>query len=236
MCSTLGQGPSQQRAVPWIPVEGDETWLDVRLWLPFFSRMVFACGADEDDEHDTAAGLAPPDTPGGGGVCPRSAGPAAAGSVRGRLRPQPRGADCRQGSGSRLRSRLDFQGERPFEAGNSQFTATDTFRADAFSISSYSSTGDDYDSVLAHGIVDNLIITAQLQPITRLTGGLGTNDLWQTQFFAHSNWLYTLERTSDFTSWTQASSPTGGANGSMSLLDTNVPMPKAFYRIRANRP
>ena len=37
-----------------------------------------------------------------------------------------------------------------------------------FSISSYSSTGDDYDSVLAHGTVGNLVVTASLRPISRI--------------------------------------------------------------------
>ena len=75
------------------------------------------------------------------------------------------------------------------DSGNSQFSPTDTFRVDTFSISSYSSAGDDYDSVLAHGTVDNLVVTAQLLPIAQFAGGVGTNGLWQAQFFSHSNWL-----------------------------------------------
>src|ERR1035437_9381869 len=86
------------------------------------------------------------------------------------------------------------------DSGNSQFTSTDTFHVDTFSISSYSSAGDPFDSVLARGTVDNLTVTAQLQPISRLTGGLDASGVWVAQFFAHSNWLYTLERTSDFKS------------------------------------
>ena len=36
---------------------------------------------------------------------------------------------------------------------NSNFAAADDYSVDMFSITSYSSIGDDYDSVLAHGVV-----------------------------------------------------------------------------------
>ena len=39
------------------------------------------------------------------------------------------------------------------------FVDSDDFRVDMFSVSSYSSTGDDFDSVLAHGVVDNIVVT-----------------------------------------------------------------------------
>ena len=120
------------------------------------------------------------------------------------------------------------------DAANSQFTPADTFRVDTVSISSYSSAGDPFDSVLARGTVDNLTVTAQLQPITRLTGGLGTNGFWVAQFFAHSNWLYTLERTSDFKSWTQVSAMLRGTEDYMTLQDTNALPARAFYQIRAH--
>jgi len=116
---------------------------------------------------------------------------------------------------------------------NSQFTAADDFRVDMFSISSYSSSGDDYDSVLAHGTVANLVVTASLQPIGRLGGEITSNGTWQAQFFCHSNWLYTLERTADFKSWTQVSATMRGIEGSMVLQDTNALSTKSFYRVRA---
>jgi hypothetical protein len=116
---------------------------------------------------------------------------------------------------------------------NSQFTPTDTFRVDSFSISSFSSAGDPFDSVLARGTVDNLTVTAQRQPITRLTGGPDTNGFWAAQFFAHSNWLYTLERTGDFKSWTPVSATRRGTEDYMTLEDTNALPARAFYRIHA---
>jgi hypothetical protein len=106
---------------------------------------------------------------------------------------------------------------------------------DTFSISSYSSAGDPFDSVLAQGTLDNLTVTAQLQPITRLTGGPDTNGFWVVQFFAHSNWLYTLERSADLHSWGQASSATLGSDGFMTLQDTNAPSGMAFYRVHAEQ-
>jgi hypothetical protein len=102
------------------------------------------------------------------------------------------------------------------------------------SISSYSSAGDPFDSVLAHGTVDNLTVTAQLLPITRLTGSANANGAWVTQFFAHSNWLYTLERTSDFKSWMPVSATLRGTEDIMTLQDTNALPAQAFYRIRTD--
>ena len=119
---------------------------------------------------------------------------------------------------------------------NSQFTSSDNFRVDTFSISSYSSNGDDYDSVLAHGTVYNLTVTAQFQPITRLTGGPGTNGFWQVQFFARSNWLYTLEGSADLHSWGPVSAAAPGSEDFMTLQDTNAPSSKAFYRVHAQQP
>ncbi len=112
------------------------------------------------------------------------------------------------------------------------------FRLGAISISSYSDAGQDPQyagSVLAHGVVDNVVVTAPNPPVQSLIASM-TNGVWRAQFNGRTNWVYTLERTSDFKSWTEASLSTAGANGAMVLSDTNVPLPKAFYRVRANRP
>lgn len=121
------------------------------------------------------------------------------------------------------------------DPGNSEFIPADNFHVDTFSISSYSSTGDDYDSVLAHGTVDNLAITAQILPIASLAGGL-TNGLWQAQVFTHSNWFYTLERSTDLHFWTTASLTNAGMESLTLLQDTNPPSSWAFYRVRAEPP
>ena len=58
----------------------------------------------------------------------------------------------------------------------------------------------------------------------------------QAQFISRSNWLYTLERTTDFKSWTDVSSATSGNGTNLFLPDTNARADKAFYRVKAERP
>ena len=114
------------------------------------------------------------------------------------------------------------------------FAGSDDFQADMFSISSYSSIGDDYDSVLAHGSVGNLAVTLP-PPAQNLAGGF-SNGVWRVQFTDRTNWLYTLERSTDFVSWAGASVTTCGNGTSLILQDTNAPVDEAFYRVRADRP
>jgi hypothetical protein len=118
-------------------------------------------------------------------------------------------------------------------ATNSQWTSADEFRVDMVSISSYSSAGNDYDSVFAHGTVENLVVTASPRAVGRFTGGWETNGVWQARFFARSNWLYTLERTTNFASWIPASVTTRGTEDYMTLQDTDAPLTGGFYRVRA---
>lgn len=112
--------------------------------------------------------------------------------------------------------------------------ASDNFLVDTFCICSFSSYGDDFDSVLAHGTVAGLVVNVP-SPAQNLVGTL-TNSVWQVQFANHLDWLYTLERTTNFISWTDASAAVSGNGTSLTLSDTNAPGPAAFYRIRADRP
>jgi hypothetical protein len=114
------------------------------------------------------------------------------------------------------------------------FFDSDDFAVDTFSVSSYSSAGDDFDSVLAHGTVGNIVVTLP-PPAQNLTGAF-SNSVWRVQFTDHINWLYTLERTTNFVSWTDASSTTNGNGTSLFLQDTNPPTEEAFYRVKAERP
>lgn len=113
------------------------------------------------------------------------------------------------------------------------FLDSDDFTVDTFSISSYSSFGDDYDSVLAHGSVANITVTIP-PPMQNVTGAF-SNGLWQMQFADHTNWLYTLQRTTDFQSWTNISPAKAGNGTNLFLQDTNPPPNNAFYRVRADR-
>ncbi|HEV2393810.1 MAG TPA: hypothetical protein VG146_15765 [Verrucomicrobiae bacterium] len=123
------------------------------------------------------------------------------------------------------------------------------FRVDAISISSYSQAGQDTTiytnadgstiiyagSLLAHGVADNFVLTLPTPPVQNLTGAL-SDGLWQAQFTSRSNWLYTLERTTDFVSWTDVSLAASGNGANLVLQDTNAPASQGFYRVRAQRP
>ncbi|MDB6036542.1 MAG: hypothetical protein JWM99_383 [Verrucomicrobiales bacterium] len=115
------------------------------------------------------------------------------------------------------------------------FTSSDDFRLDAFSISSYSSAGDDYDSVFAHGTIGNIVVTTPPLAIQNLKGSF-SNSLWQVQFNGRTNWQYALERTVDLQSWSTISALTNGSIEITVLSETNSVSDKAFYRVRATRP
>ena len=119
------------------------------------------------------------------------------------------------------------------DPGTSGFGGSDDFQVDAFSISSYSSFGDPYNSVLGHGKVDNLFV--QVPAVRDLTGAF-TNNAWQAQFGSRSNWAYTLERTVNFSTWTNVSETVSGNATNLFLRDTNPPTGQAFYRVRAAQP
>jgi len=108
------------------------------------------------------------------------------------------------------------------------------FRLDTLSISSYQDDGFG-DSILAHGVVDNFVVTLPPPPIQSLTVAL-SNSIPQIQFTSRANWLYTLQRTTDFQSWTDVPPITPGVAGMLLLSDTNAPADKAFYRVRADLP
>jgi len=117
-------------------------------------------------------------------------------------------------------------------------------RVDSISISSYSQAGQDTNdhggviyagSILAHGTVDNFVVTLPPPPVQNLTGAF-SNDLRQAQFISRSNWLYTLERTTNFISWTEVSAAASGNGTNLLLQDTNAPRDKGFFCVRAARP
>ncbi len=110
------------------------------------------------------------------------------------------------------------------------------FRADTLAISSYSDTGDDYDSLLAHGTMDNLSVTTPPPPVAGMTSGFVDQTMWEVDFTSRSNWLYTLERTTDFQTWTAASSTLGGNGTNLALHEAQAAPGRGFYRVRAQRP
>jgi hypothetical protein len=108
------------------------------------------------------------------------------------------------------------------------------FRLDTLAVSSYQDDGFG-DTILAHGTLDNLVITIPPPPAQNLAVA-SSNGLWQVHFTDRTNWLYTLERSTDLLSWSEASGAVPGVDSTLILQDTNAPADKAFYRVRAQRP
>jgi len=113
------------------------------------------------------------------------------------------------------------------------------FRLDTVAVCSFSDAGQSppqfAGSILAHGTVDNIAVILPPPPVENLSGAF-SNGTWRVQFASRSNWLYMLERTADFQSWTNVSPPTPGATGALALTDADPPAGKALYRVRAERP
>jgi hypothetical protein len=107
------------------------------------------------------------------------------------------------------------------------------YRVDMLSISSYSDAGGT-GSLLAHGIVDNLILTVPDPPVGVIYASF-SNQTWQASFAAQTNWLYALERTADFKTWSDASDRVNGTGGLLAITATNS-QPVSFYRVRAEKP
>lgn len=108
------------------------------------------------------------------------------------------------------------------------------FIVDHFGVSSFNDAGQfpGYEgSVLAHGILDNFVFAAP-PPVTWVAAtGPG-----QIQFRSTTNWLYHLERSTDYQSWLPASAPVAGIAGTMMMHDTNPPTVSALYRVQAQWP
>ena len=121
------------------------------------------------------------------------------------------------------------------DTNSSGFAATNDIRVDTFSINSYSSVGDDSDSVLAHGFVRNIAVTVPPPPVQNMAGAF-SNGAWQVQFNDRTNWLYTLQRSMDLSTWTDVSDSIPGVDTALSITDTNALTEKAFYRVRSTRP
>lgn len=107
------------------------------------------------------------------------------------------------------------------------------FRVDTVSISSYNDDQGYGSSVLAHGAVANISVTLPPPPITSFQAGL-SNGIWVARFVSRTNWTYTLQRSLDLNSWTDATTASGNG-GTLSLQD-NANGAMQIYRIRAQRP
>lgn len=111
------------------------------------------------------------------------------------------------------------------------------FSVDHFGVSSYRDVGQFpgfEGSVLAHGVVDNFMFAAP-PPVTKVKA-VNESGVANIQFRATTNWLYVLERTTNFQTWSAVSAAVTGVSGTMQLQDTNPPAANAFYRVHAAFP
>jgi hypothetical protein len=116
-------------------------------------------------------------------------------------------------------------------------TFTD-FRVGAFAIESYSDAGQATGyggSLLAHGTVDNVLLNLPAPPIQNLAGKFDGRQ-WQVTFVSLTNWLYALDRSTNYQTWGAVSATSNGSGANMSLADTNPPPGGAAYRVRAQLP
>jgi hypothetical protein len=110
------------------------------------------------------------------------------------------------------------------------------FRVDRFSINNYSDAGQSppqfAGSLLAHGVVDDVVITFPEPPVSNIAMSRSGN-AWVVTFTARAGWKYTLERATDFLSWEQITSQSG-TDGVLELRDETAST-QSFYRVRADR-
>ena len=121
----------------------------------------------------------------------------------------------------------------PLDLTNTNYPFTD-FRVDAISINGYQDDGWG-DSIYAQGVMDNFVVTLPPPPIQNLTGAF-SNGIWQARLTSRSNWLYTLQHTTNFVSWDDVPVSLTGNGTNLFLSDTNGAANRAFYRVRADRP
>jgi hypothetical protein len=119
-------------------------------------------------------------------------------------------------------------------------TTEPDFRLDAFSITSYSDavqigTPDMWGSILAHGTVDNVTLVVP-DPVPGTLGVQRVNSNYVLTFASRTNWIYALEKTTNFGVWSLIVGPTNGTGGNIGFSDSSALQGIGFYRVRADRP
>ena len=104
------------------------------------------------------------------------------------------------------------------------------FVCDTLSITSYADDGYGDEDIFAQGTVANLSFASPL-PVGLVTAAAG-----RVQFASDSRWLYTLEQSADFQTWTPAAPAVFGNGTNLLLQAATAPNDKAFYRVRADLP
>lgn len=118
-------------------------------------------------------------------------------------------------------------------------TSQPDWRVDCFGVMSYSDaiqfgSPDYYGSILAHGILDNVVLTIPAPVLGSLVLSQ-SNSINYLEFPSKTNWVYTLERSTDLVSWISLASATNGNGSKITLAEPSVNN-KSFYRVRSERP
>jgi len=109
------------------------------------------------------------------------------------------------------------------------------FRFDAFSISSYSDEGqgDFPGTILAHGIIDNILVRPPPPPVVAMNGRIISGQ-WEHEVLTVNGWRYILEATHDFSAWFEVSSQQEGTG---EWINFHAPLAGTarFFRVKATR-
>lgn len=113
------------------------------------------------------------------------------------------------------------------------------FRFDTIAICSYSDAGQNpqfaQGSVLAHGAVDNVMVVLPDAPLDLIEGGWSEGG-WIADISTQPGWVYELERTFDFQTWTVVETHHAVLSGKHRFSDSAPDLTRAFYRVRATKP
>lgn len=112
------------------------------------------------------------------------------------------------------------------------------FRLDTVAVASYSDagvSGSFAGSVLAHGVVDNLVVTVPDHPAAR-PSVTWSNGVTCVGFTSRTNWQFTLERSTNLVAWDPLPGTTNGNGSTVELSDGAAAGAKTFYRVKAERP
>lgn len=118
-------------------------------------------------------------------------------------------------------------------------TNTHDIRVDTLAVMSYSDAiqvgpMNWWGSVLAHGTVDNVVVTVPPAPVRDLASA--AENISEAIFLSRNSWEYQLERSTNLFQWIPASPVVLGTGTIMELQDTNAPAAQVYYRVKANRP
>ncbi len=114
----------------------------------------------------------------------------------------------------------------------------DDFRLDTLSVTSYTDAGQDPQwggSILSHGVIYRIDAKLPPPPVRDLSGAF-TGGGWQTRFTSRTNWVYTLETSSDLRSWAPAVGAAPGTGAAQVMADPEQRPGAWFYRVRAEKP